>query len=59
MHTHLVQGGDGTTTLFWTGGALPLTAEEAAELTTLAEGALPGDTTFARKLWGMGLLERT
>jgi len=58
MHTHLVQGGDGTTTLFWTGGALPLTEEEAAQLTALAEGAVPGDAIFARKLWGMGLLER-
>jgi len=58
MHTHLVQGGDGTTTLFWTGGALPLTAEEAGELTALAEGVVPGDAIFARKLWGMGLLER-
>jgi len=59
MHTHLVQGGDGTTTLFWTGGALPLTAEEAGELTALAEGVVPGDAIFARKLWVMGLLERT
>jgi len=57
MHTHLVQGGDGTTTLFWTGGAVPLTPEEGAELAALAEGAVPGDAGFARKLWGMGLLE--
>ncbi len=57
MHTHLVQGGDGTVTLFWTGGALPLTDAEAAELTHLAEGTEPGDSAFARKLWAMGLLE--
>lgn len=57
MHTHLVQGGDGTATLFWTGGAMPLTEAETAELTALAEGAEPGDAAFARKLWGMGLLE--
>ena len=59
MHSHLVQGGDGTHTLFWTGGALPLGAEEAAELAELAEGAVPGSTGLARKLWGMGLLEAT
>lgn len=57
MHSHLVQAQDGTTTLFWTGGALPLTPQEAAELAALAEGAVPTDTGFARKLWGMGLLE--
>ena len=57
MHTHLVQGQDGTTTLFWTGGAVALTPEEAAELSAFADGAEPGDAVFARKLWGMGLLE--
>ncbi len=57
MHSHLAQGADGTTTLFWTGGALPLDAAEAAELAALAEGALPGKSAFARRLWAMGLLE--
>jgi Cupin superfamily protein len=57
MHTHLVQGGDGTQTLFWTGGSLPLSEAEATELAALAEGAEPGASSFARKLWGMGLLE--
>ncbi|UPY37659.1 cupin domain-containing protein [Sediminicoccus sp. KRV36] len=57
MHTHLAQGDDGSSTLFWTGGALPLSAAEAAELMALAEGAEPGESGFARKLWGMGLLE--
>lgn len=57
MHSHLVQGADGTSTLFWTGGALPLDAGEAAELAALAEGTVPGSSGFARKLWGMGLLE--
>lgn len=57
MHTHLIQGQDGTSTLFWTGGALALTPEEAAELAALAEGAEPADAAFAQKLWSMGLLE--
>ncbi|MBX9753060.1 MAG: cupin domain-containing protein [Roseococcus sp.] len=57
MHTHLVQDGDGTQTLFWTGGTLPLTEAEAAELAALAEGTEAGDSAFARRLWAMGLLE--
>jgi len=57
MHSHLAQGPDGTTTLFWTGGALPLDAAEATEIAALAEGALPGESAFARRLWAMGLLE--
>lgn len=57
MHSHLAQGADGSTTLFWTGGAMPLNAEEAAELSALAEGAVPGETGLARKLWTMGMLE--
>jgi hypothetical protein len=57
MHSHLVQAQDGAATLFWTGGALPLTPGEVTELAALAEGAVPGDAGFARKLWGMGLLE--
>ncbi|MBS7792415.1 cupin domain-containing protein [Roseococcus sp. SDR] len=57
MHSHLVQDQDGTATLFWTGGTLPLEPGEVAELAALAEGAVPGDAAFARKLWGMGLLE--
>ena len=59
MHTHLVQGGDGTQTLFWTGGSLALTEAEAAELAALAEGAEPGQSPLARRLWQMGLLEKT
>ncbi|WP_431304528.1 cupin domain-containing protein [Sediminicoccus sp. BL-A-41-H5] len=57
MHSHLVQAEDGTATLFWTGGALPLAPQQVAELSALAEGAAPGDSAFARKLWAMGLLE--
>jgi hypothetical protein len=57
MHSHLVQAQDGTTTLFWTGGALPLEPQEASELAALAEGAVPTDAALARKLWAMGLLE--
>ncbi len=58
MHTHLVQGGDGTQTLFWTGGSLALTEAEAIELAALAEGAEPGESPLARRLWQMGLLEQ-
>jgi hypothetical protein len=58
MHTHLVQGGDGTQTLFWTGGSLALTEAEADELAALAEGVEPGDSPLARRLWQMGLLEQ-
>ena len=57
MHTHLVQGADGTSTLFWTGGALPLTPNEAEELVVLSEGMEPGHSPFVLKLWKMGLLE--
>ncbi|MEI6161312.1 MAG: cupin domain-containing protein [Roseococcus sp.] len=57
MHTHMVQAQDGTTTLFWTGGAIALTQAEAAELTALAEGVDPCESAFAQRLWAMGLLE--
>ena len=57
MHTHLVQGADGTSTLFWTGGAVPLTPGEAEELVALSEGMEPGHSPFVLKLWKMGLLE--
>lgn len=57
MHTHLVQTDDGATTLFWTGGALELSADQAAALTALSEGVEPDDRGFAEKLWRMGLLE--
>lgn len=57
MHSHLVEGSDGTRTLFWTGGSLPLDEAEARELAALAEGAEAGQSILARKLWNMGLLE--
>jgi hypothetical protein len=57
MHSHLVQAQDGTATLFWAGGTLPLTPGQVDELTALAEGAVPRDGNFARRLWAMGLLE--
>lgn len=57
MHTHLVQTDDGTSTLFWTGGALELTPPQAEALAALSEGAEPEDREFAGKLWRMGLLE--
>lgn len=57
MHTHLVQADDGAATLFWTGGTLDLSPEQAAMLTALSEGAEPQDRDLAGKLWRMGLLE--
>lgn len=58
MHTHLVQADDGAATLFWTGGTLDLSPEQAGLLAALSEGSEPDDREFARKLWLMGLLER-
>ena len=57
MHTHLVQADDGAATLFWTGGTLDLTPEQAVTLMALSEGATPEDRQLAQKLWQMGLLE--
>lgn len=57
MHHHLALGPDGDGFLHWTGGRLPVTAAEAAELSRLAEGALPTLPEFARHLWRLGLLE--
>jgi hypothetical protein len=57
MHHHLIMGEDGTAALHWSGGAEALTPEQVAELSDLAEGAVPRDTDFARALWRRGLLE--
>lgn len=57
MHHHLVQGPDGAAALHWTGGRIPLTEAEAAEVARLAEGAVPEDAALAEKLWRLGLLE--
>ncbi|WP_424812724.1 cupin domain-containing protein [Roseococcus sp. YIM B11640] len=58
MHTHLIQGDDGSATLFWSGGAMNLSPEEAEILAAFSEGAEPGGSDFAQRLWRMGLLER-
>lgn len=57
MHSHLAQAADGSATLYWTGGALVLTPEEAGWIEALAEGTDATDPAFAEKLWRMGLLE--
>ncbi len=57
MHTHLAQTDDGAATLFWTGGTIELTPDQAGTLTALSAGAEPEDRDFVRKLWRLGLLE--
>ncbi|MFL1463011.1 cupin domain-containing protein [Roseococcus sp. DSY-14] len=57
MHHLLARAPDGSATLHWAGGALPLDAAQAAEVERLAEGAEPADAALAERLWRLGLLE--
>ena len=62
MHHHVAIGPDGTAALHWTCGEVPLTAEQAAWLEPLTEGARAdelgeGALEFMRRLARDGLLE--